>query len=223
LAATRLGIYNRTLAIIGERSLASLTEEREPRRLLDDVWSGDGIRYALEQAQWKFALRASRIDYNPAIEPAFGYHHAFDKPSDWVVTSGVCSDEYYRIPLMQYFDEVGYWWSDLDKIYVRYVSDDVLYGMDLGKWPATFTEYVSQLFAYRISGKLSAARERREEIQSTANPRRGSLPEALLTAKNKDAMAVSTEFAAQGNWSRARRGRGSSTLRDGGNRNSLLG
>jgi hypothetical protein len=224
MTTTRLALYNGACSIIGERSLASLTEDREPRHLLDEVWNDGGVRYCLEQAQWKFALRAARLDYDPAVTPSWGYRRAFGKPTDWVLTSGMCSDEYFRIPLLNYLDEAQYWFCDLDQIYVRYISDDALYGGDLTKWPYSFVEYVKQHFAWKICTKITAAKSRREEIVGPpGEPHKGSMGQALLLAKNKDAMAVSTEFAAQGNWSRARRGRGSSTLRDGGNRNSLLG
>ena len=42
--ATRLQLYNRALRIIQERKLSSLTEKREPRFLLDDVWEEGGVR-----------------------------------------------------------------------------------------------------------------------------------------------------------------------------------
>ena len=35
---TRLQLYNSALLLLGERNLASLSENREPRRLLDHVW-----------------------------------------------------------------------------------------------------------------------------------------------------------------------------------------
>jgi hypothetical protein len=36
-------------------------------------------------------------------------------------------------PLTDYADEVAYWFSDLDEIYVRYVSDDANFGMDFAR------------------------------------------------------------------------------------------
>ncbi len=93
MAATRLKIYNGALMRCGERALANLTENREPRRLLDTVWQDNGVRYCLEQAQWKFAMRASHFTYDPTVSPSFGYAHGFAKPTDWVATSGVCTDD----------------------------------------------------------------------------------------------------------------------------------
>jgi hypothetical protein len=124
-APTKLTLYNDALLLCGERFLASLTEEREPRRLLDRAWDGGAVRACLEMGQWGFAMRTIQLDYDSGIQPDFGYARAFVKPTDWVLTSGLCSDEFFRSPLTRYTDEAGYWYSDLDTIYVRYVSDDV--------------------------------------------------------------------------------------------------
>ena len=195
--ATRLTLYNDALMYCGERSIASLTEDREPRRLLDQVWNASGVDRCLEEAQWHFAMRADRFDHDPSVSIDFGYGYAFTKPVDWLLTSGLCEDEYFRVPLNQYIDEKGYWYADIDPIYVRYVSNDDDYGMDLGKWPQTFADFVSLHFASRIVVKLSSSTERLKELMQWRE-------KALLTAKNKAAMAQPTSFAAKGSWSRAR-------------------
>src|SRR5438270_251157 len=80
--------------LCGERFLASLTEEREPRRLLDQAWASNAVRACLEMGQWNFAMRTIQIDYDSGVEPGFGYNRAFPKPTDWVNTTGVCEDEF---------------------------------------------------------------------------------------------------------------------------------
>jgi hypothetical protein len=57
-----------------------LSENREARFLLDLVWNDGGVRYCLEQAQWHFAMRSSRFDYDPAVVPDWGFNRAFTKP-----------------------------------------------------------------------------------------------------------------------------------------------
>ncbi len=218
MAATRLKIYNGALMRCGERALANLTENREPRRLLDTVWQDNGVRYCLEQAQWKFAMRASHFTYDPTVSPSFGYAHGFAKPTDWVATSGVCTDERFLTPLLQYKDEVGYWFSDLEDIYVRYVSDDTDYGMDLSKWTDTFTDFVEAYFASKIVWKLPGGLERVDAVNK-------SMREALKVAKNKDAMADPTKIPPIGAWPGARVGRFRfrGPMGDGGNPGSLIG
>jgi hypothetical protein len=195
--ADQLSIYNGALLIIGERFLASLTEEREPRRLLDFVWSDNGVKECLEAGQWNFAMRSSQIDYDPAVDPDFGYNRAFSKPDDWVLTSSVCADEFFRSPLTRYVDEAGYWYSDLDTIFVRYVSSSVSYGMNLGLWPEAFTKYVQSYFASRIILRMSNSDTEHARVMKHKE-------RALLEARNRSAMTGPTVFPARGNWSLSR-------------------
>ena len=221
MATDRLKIYNGALLICGERSLAALTDNNEPRRILDEVWNDGGVRNCLEQAQWKFAMVSAKLSYETAINPSFGYRRAFAKSTDWVLTSAVCVDEYFNTPLTQYSDEVGYWFADHDEIYVKYVSDGASYGANLAAWPSTFTEYVKSYFAGRIILKLTADKGRRDAILA---PREGILSRNLLLAKSRDAMTDPPKFFPSGTWSSARRGDGrGGRFGDGGSSGNLIG
>jgi hypothetical protein len=211
---TKLTLYNGALLVCKERFLASLTEEREPRRLLDHVWDNGGVKSCLEEGQWHFAMRTVQIDYDPAIEPEFGFRRAFEKPSDWLRTSALCADDYFHVPLTRYSDESGYWYADVDTLYVRFVSNDSSYGQDLNKWPESFARFVETHFASQIIGKLSGGAEREKEIMAKRR-------DLLLDAKSKAAQAEPTRFPAQGNWSLSRQGSGGG--RDRGNRGNLIG
>lgn len=195
--ADQLSIYNGALLHCGERFLASLTENREPRRLLDRVWSSNGVKACLELGQWNFAMRTIRIDYDSGIEPSYGYNRAFDKPDDWVLTSAVCSDEFFRAPLLRHVDEAGYWYSDIDTIYVRYVSNGANYGGDLNKWPESFREFVEAHFASKIILKLSNSEEELGRVEKLR-------AKFLKTAKSRAAMAEPTSFLARGQWGLSR-------------------
>lgn len=208
MAATRLSIYNDALLLCGERALASLTEVREPRYLLDQVWNNDGVLLCLEEAQWEFAMRAIQLDYDTGIEPSYGYNRAFSKPTDWILTSAMCSDEFFRVPLTRYFDEAGYWYAEIDTLYVRYVSSDSNYGQNLAGWPRSFTEFVAAHFASKIVLKITNDETRLKEVLAIRKA-------TLEKAKNKCAMASPTSFPAQGTWSRSRQRW--HNRRDGGN------
>lgn len=227
MSTDRLRIYNGACLLLGELRLnetTGLTENREVRYLLDLVWNDGGTRYCLEQAQWHFAMRASRLDYNPAIEPDWGYKRVFDKPDDWVSTSGVFEDEYMRSPLITYADEVSYWFADRDEIWVKYVSDDTTYGGDLSRWPSSFTDYVKAYFASRIVHKLpGAAGQVVFLLGPPGREDKGHVAKTLLTARNKAAMTQPTTFPQNGSWVRARRAGTYRGWRDGGNRHSLIG
>lgn len=210
---SQLDIYNSALMKCKERFLASATENREPARLLDFVWDTGGVDFCLQKGQWKFALRSRMLDYDPSITPSFGYRRAFEKPSDWLVTSAICSDEYFKTPLLRYNDEAGYIYSDINQIYVRYVSSDDDYGYNLSAWPANFGDYVAWHFAAEICGKLTLSTEDKAFILKQEKA-------ALMTAKNTDAMADPVQFPPDGGWVNSRRGIGP---RDRGNRGSLIG
>lgn len=218
MAATRLKIYNGALMLCGERALANLNENREPRRLLDQVWQDNGVRYCLEQAQWKFAKRTAHFTPSTNVTPAFGYAHGFAKPTDWVSTMAVCSDERMKVPLLQYRDEVGYWFADLEDIYISYVSDDADYGGNLAGWTDTFCAFVEAHFASKIIWRLPGGLEKVDAVDK-------AMQRTLKTAKNKDAMADPTKMPPTGAWPGARVGRYGSRgpMGDGGNPGSLTG
>lgn len=209
--ADQLSLYNDALLACGERFLGSLTENREPRRLLDQVWSTGGVQYILERGQWNFATRSQQLDYDSSIEPAWGYNRAFDKPADYCCTRAVCCDEYFRAPLTRYVDEGGYWYSDLDTIYVRFVSNDPNYGMNLNKWPETFKEVVAIHFASKIILKLGNDLSEKVRLEQLRD-------RMLKEAKSASAMQEPPQFPAPGAWSRSRNR--FPNRRDGGNNNS---
>jgi hypothetical protein len=215
MSASQLSLYNKALLLCGERSLASLAEEREPRRRLDEVWDGGGaVKTCLEQGQWNFAMRSVQIDYDSGVTPGFGYARAFEKPADWVLTSAVCADEFFRVPLLDYWDESGYMYADVDTIYVRYVSNNASYGLDMGKWPESFREYVEEFLCSKIIKAIT-------EDDGAEDRSLKRLRKKLLTAKSRAAMAEPTQFPAQGGWSSARNG--GAYRRDCGNNGSLIG
>lgn len=224
--ADRLELYNDALMLCGEKFLASLSEPRESRRLLDQVWtaSGGAIKYCLEQGQWHFAMRTEQIDADPDITPAFGLANGFPKPSDWIATSAVCSDERFNTPLVQYADEIGYWYADITPIYVKFVSNDADYGGDLGKWPATFADYVSAYLASKVIMKLAGDKEKLVALlgRDMTGQKEGILRGRLSLAKNKAAMTQPAMRPAQGSWTRSRYGSGG-YRNDRGNPGSLIG
>jgi len=214
VATSRLELYNSALVICGERILTSLTEDRKSRRLLDHVWDNDGVDACLERGQWRFARRTKRFDYDTDMTTDFGYNRAFSKPTDWVATSAVCSDEYFNAPLTDYVDEADYWFAEIDEIYVKYVSNDASFGGNLSLWPATFTDYVGAAFAAKIVLALTQDDEKKQDVLAEEKRR-------LVLAKSNDAMVDPQQFPPSGSWVNSRSRWGSN--RDRGNRGQLLG
>ncbi len=215
MAYDRLALYNNALRILGERKLASLTENREPRHLLDEVWNEGGVDLCLEEGQWNFAMRTVMVDYDPTISPDFGLRRGFSKPSDWIRTSAFCSDEFFKAPIVEYVDEPDYWYCDLDLVYIKYVSNDPTFGADMNRWPRTFSRYVASHFALEIAFKLTTDKDKQKLAEGIWKMRK-------LDALNKDAMNGPPMQPASTSWVRARAG-GRSSRRDGGSRGSLIG
>lgn len=209
--ATRLSIYNGALLECGERDLASLSENREPRRLLDRVWDNGAVRYCLGRAQWKFAKRTVQLVASTDIETAFGYAYAFEKPDDFVRTIGMWSDENLQSPLLQYQQEGATWFAQVDSLFASYVSDGSNYGGELTNWPEEFSRAVELYFAARIVRKLKQSTEEEKFLLAKADA-------AFREAANSDVVEGPTTFPPPGRWVSARHGgRGG----DGGSRTRL--
>lgn len=199
MTTSRLKIYNGALRHCGERQLASLTENREPRRMLDAAWDDGFTKGVLEAGQWGFACRSMMYDYSPSVQPTFGLRRAFNKPDDFVRTMAVCSDEYFRTPVINYTDERGFWYSDLDVLYIKYVSNDPAYGLDMSLWPQSFVEYVESKLAEKVIGPLKQNRQAViDQMQITAD--------LLIKANSQNSMADAPKFPPVGSWVASRRG-----------------
>ena len=197
MAVTHLDLYNDALFILGERELATIDEDVEPRHVLDQAWT-KARDYCLQQGHWKFALRSSKFDFTPSVTPAFGYSRAIEKPSDYIRTSRVCSDEFFNSPYSQYTEEQGFWYSELDSLYIQYVSNDTNYGYDYSAWPETFSYFVAAYLAFRIRRRIMPSLEAREIAQELATAKDNAL--------SKDAVEGPTQQLPVGKWVNARHG-----------------
>jgi hypothetical protein len=196
MAASKLTLFNGALALLKERPLASLSENREPRRALDSAWDRGAVKACLEDGQWKHAARTVMLDASVSITPDFGYQYGFDKPDDFVRLMGIWSDEMLSQPFSDYREEAGFWYGSLETMYVKYVSDHASYGMDLSLWPQSFVELVEAELAAKVAGPMTDAGK--EMLQLRA--------ERLTRALSRDAMVDPTKHPPAGSWVTARRG-----------------
>jgi len=209
----RLSIYNGALRSVGERKLATLTERVEARRLLDDAWDNDFIDTILQEGMWDFAARAVKLEFLPSMTPSFGFQYAFAKPDDFVRTTALCEDEYFSQPMLRYTHEAGFWYADLDYIYLKYVSNDEQYGNDMSLWPANFTRYAEHFLGFLIIPGLT-------QSDSTEEKQEAKYRKALKRARNTDAQEKPARFAPEGSWVKSRRNRSGG---DRGSRTRLIG
>jgi hypothetical protein len=212
---SKLSIYNGALSILGERKLADLTENREPRYKLDDIWDNEFIDRVLQMGQWNFAKRSVELQASPSVTPSFGYQFAFDKPVDFIRTMAVCYDEYFDRPITQYSDEASWYFCDQETIYVSYVSNDSQWGGDFSLWPPNFTEMVEHYLAMKVGPRLTG-------IDISARVLASMWKSWLAEAKATDAMESPAKFPPKGGWARSRQGFRSGQT-DRGNRSQLIG
>jgi hypothetical protein len=199
--ADRLSLYNQALGRLEQRRLASLAEQREPRRVLDDYWDQE-VAYCLERELWNFSYRAVQMDALTATVPTFGYLYAFSIPDDWIRTRKLSAVPTFNPPLLQVAEEAGYWYTNLTPIFVQYNSNDPDYGMNLGAWPASFTDYVAARLARQACKRITGSSE------LLAGPE-GLIKQedrARRVAAANCAMNEAVGFAPMSGWVRARRG-----------------
>jgi hypothetical protein len=201
LDATKLDIYNGALRRIGSRKLASLAENRKPRRVLDDIWgnSDNVVLRALRKGDWNFATRTMAMEYLTDVAPAFGFQRAFEKPADFVSLSRFAADENFRLPLThsEFNDEAGYWFSDADTIYIAYISSDGSYGFDDTLWPEDFKVYLECLMAFDACEQITNSKSKKAMLKT-------EMSDALTDSKSTDAMSDGVKFPPAGSWIQSR-------------------
>ena len=200
MAADKLAIYNEALGHLGSRELASLAENRDPRRRLDRAWD-NAVRYTLEQAPWSFAIRSLQLEPTRSVTPAFGFSLAYQKPDDWLKTVELTSDERFDCPVKRYSDESGFWWTDTDPLFARFVSTDPAYGFDLSRWSATFSTYLAIRLARQTCQRITGSSSMMGDLVKLEKEER-------KRAKANDALNTAPVFPPMGTWVRDRMGRG---------------
>ena len=201
MAIDKLKLYNGALRMVGERKLASLTEARGPRYLLDDVWDEDAIKACLEAGGWGFATRTVLMTAEDGLEPDFGYTYGFEKPEDWVRSVAISLDEYFGQPLTGYRDEAGFLWLDNPEVYMSYVSDHADYGRNYALWTPSFINYVEAYLAAKICPTIVNSTTTVDKLEK-------SMEKLLSQAQGKNAITRPTQRLPQGGWVDSRIGRG---------------
>jgi hypothetical protein len=189
-------IYNDALLVLGLDEITSNTDDSNRRSKLDRTLDSDLVQDLLEDTGWNFALNSQKIDYNPSVEPEWGWPYVFDKPSDLYRLDGMYMDEYLQVPLRDYIEEGDRWFTNYDTIYVEYVSSNFLSNPNL--WPAFFKRLVAARMANDAAMSLRA--EGADPAYATQ-----VYKERLSGAKGNDAVVSRPRKLAQGNWTKARR------------------
>ena len=208
MSTSQLGLYSDALTTyLGERPLASLTEARESRRLLDNIYS-QVLDECLEAGYWKHARRTVQLTASTSIIPAFGYTYAFDIPSDLDTLYMLSLDPFPDSqPWNAYVFEAGFIRADVDTLYVTYISNDASYGLKLSAWSPAFAKWVAACLAARVALPITQSTDKMQNAIKLADL-------LFKKAMSIDARKGPTAMQPQGTWSLSRRG-GFSNYRDG--------
>jgi hypothetical protein len=215
--ASKLTVYQGANLVLGERKLTSLSENRPSRRRLDTWWDNGGPQECLQMGLWNHAMRTVSLTYSPsvAIEIEGSYLYAFDIPTDLLRIALLSDDPGFCNIRLDYVIEGQYILANCETIYLKYVSSDTSFGMDLSRWPPKFLDYVHHAAAAKVCMAATNSVERKLEIEKARD-------KACNVARSFDAMDESPRQIPAGSWSRARRGRGTSR-NDRGNPGQLIG
>ena len=192
LSNTWRKVYNKAFFSLGLNQIISNTDDSD-RRAKADVCVGLGlVETVLEDVGWTFAITSQEMNYDPSLEPDWGYNRVFAKPSDMHRLDGVFSDSFFRTPLKDYTDEGDNWFCGIDVIYVQYVKTSFLTNPD--SWPQYFLNVVAEYMAVEIGtileGDMENARLRLEACKREA--------------RSTDAMRGPPQMIKQGRWAGSR-------------------
>lgn len=160
---TKLKLYNRALSHLSTVRLANLTEDRKERYELDAVYD-ECLQEMLELGLWKFAMRASLMTADPGIEPTFGPAYAYAIPTDFVRLAGITSDPEFKVEVSDYTEENGVWYTSINEMYVRYVSNDVSYGLNLSLYPENYCSAFGTHMALRAALPITRDKATRNDL-----------------------------------------------------------
>lgn len=203
MAASQLGIYNRALAYLGQRKLASLQENREPLRYMNDEYAKNN-EFCLSEGNWVWSMKLVELQASTTVVPNFGYAFAFPKPADVNHTYQVSDNEVFD-PLLRYFTDMNnIWYADITPIYVAYVSNETNYGLNLAMWSDPFFEFVACRLAWLCAPRIL---QDRGKVAAIAK----DLKLAKAVAVNKDSQNTPPGKIPFGTWVMGRAPRGSIT------------
>lgn len=163
MTASQLSLYNGALEILGVPRLSSVSSTDKSRYEIDAVYSEE-LAAALRDGDWNFAMRSTEEDSDgtPTVHH-FTYYHS--KPSDWVRTVMLSASDSFQQPLLEYEDEAGKWYSNVDPLYAKYVSNDSSYGGDITLFPQDYQDYIHHRIAKRVCIALTGSRTMLNDVK----------------------------------------------------------
>lgn len=193
LSLSWINIYNDALLIMGLQKITNADDDSHRRATIDTAIDADLVKFMLEDIGWNWAISSAKIEENPSLEPTWGWRFAFDKPTDLHRLDGVFVDEYFQRPLKTYLDEGDFFFSDVDLIFIKYVSSDFI--NNPSGWASSFRKLIAGRIAKETYMTLAPDKEKRVEKE---------YQDRYSDAKTIDAMQSPPRVITEGSWVRSR-------------------
>lgn len=187
------GIYNGALQILSVAKIPTGSSDHPARVALDTAVESKAVESVLEDTSWRFGFTSVKIEYDPSIEPEWGYRYAFNKPGDVHRLIGVYYDENLINKLPHYIEDEANFYASVSTLYVSYVSTDWL--TQPTSWPAYFSRLVSARIAKDAAGVVNAQRQLYADDEYQTR---------LKSAMSNDAVQSPPQVIAEGSWVRSR-------------------
>jgi hypothetical protein len=198
MGTTKLQLYKRACVLMEQSPISALSDNVEVRRRLDDHYD-DTLAWLMEQGFWRTGMRTVEITQNESVSPAFSFEFAHDMPSDFVKRYVVSASEFLDPPLDEqqsgnaYLMEGGYIWANVTPIYMRYLSNDSAYGLDLTLW----TEGMANACAHELAARACP-------VTTGSTEKAGELHEKAVALASRaatfDAMQQPSQRHREGRW-----------------------
>jgi hypothetical protein len=184
-------IYNDALFIMGLDEINANTDDSNRRSKLDRALDAGIVSEQLEMTGWLHAITTTESQYDPALEPSWGYSRVHAKPADMHRIDGVFYDSYLQRPLKAYHDEGDYLYMDEDYFYLQYVSSNWL--VNPANWPTFFKRLVAAKMAVDAAPSL---KKEGADLQNAINVYADRKSDALSI----DAVESPPRILAEGKW-----------------------
>lgn len=171
--ATLTEIANRALVLIGEPEITQITEGTERALACNTAWPG--VRdEVLRSNNWNCAIARKKLA-QLSEEPAFGWEHQYQLPTDCLRVIGVWgSDVPDDYPQILYRIEGRRIVTDSPHVYLRYVKQET----DTTQYDAVLTAVMVARLAERIAPRLTSSEtitERARQAYEDAMARAGGV------------------------------------------------
>jgi len=155
--STKLALYNQALLVIGAERLLDITEEREVRFRLDDIYDLGAVQHTLKHAAPDFARRTANLTSTTAPnDSGLGYVH--DLPDDFlsILMDGENRHQIYQdaaldVSILRFLREGDTIVTDYKDVYIRYVANVT----DISQWSPEFVRVVAHYMGMELAQRMA--------------------------------------------------------------------